>query len=59
MESKGDGFVRRNVYVSILVDCYDGDGGEPIVYHGHTMTVPIQFREIIAAIETVAFEASP
>jgi hypothetical protein len=43
----------------ILVDCYDGHHMEPIVYHGNTLTVPITFREIITAIETVAFTASP
>lgn len=41
------------------MDCYDGEDMEPIVYHGNTLTVPIQFREIIQAIQTVAFEASP
>ena len=47
------------MHVFILVDCYDGDDMEPIVYHGHTLTVSIQFREIISAIQTVAFETSP
>lgn len=41
------------------MDCYDGEDMEPIVYHGHTLTVPIQFREVIQAIQIVAFEASP
>ncbi len=41
------------------MDCYDGDNQEPIVYHGHTLTKPITFREILIAIETVAFESSP
>ena len=41
------------------MDCYDGDDMEPIVYHGHTLTKPITFREIILAIETQAFSASP
>jgi hypothetical protein len=43
----------------ILVDCYDGKHMEPIVYHGHTLTVAITVREILTAIETVAFTASP
>jgi len=41
------------------VDCYDGDDMEPIVYHGNTLTVPITFREIVTAIQTEAFTASP
>lgn len=51
-------FVETSFY-STLVDCYDGEDMEPIVYHGHTLTAPIQFREIVQAIQTVAFEASP
>jgi hypothetical protein len=43
----------------MVVDCYDGENMEPIVYHGHTLTLPITFRDIIIAIETVAFTASP
>lgn len=41
------------------MDCYDGEDMEPIVYHGNTFTVPITLREILIAIETVAFTASP
>ncbi len=46
-------------FLSTLVDCYDGDDMEPIVYHGNTLTVPITFREIVTAIQTEAFTASP
>ncbi|CAF1147619.1 unnamed protein product [Adineta ricciae] len=44
---------------AVEMDCYDGENMEPIVYHGHTLTVPISFRDILLAIEAVAFEASP
>lgn len=44
---------------NFLVDCYDGELMEPIVYHGHTMTVPILFRDILIAIESEAFTLSP
>ncbi|CAF3304858.1 unnamed protein product [Rotaria sp. Silwood2] len=44
---------------AVEMDCYDGDNMEPIVYHGNTLTAPISFREIILAIETQAFSASP
>jgi phosphatidylinositol phospholipase C delta len=47
------------IYVLFVVDCYDGDHMEPIVYHGNTLTKPITFREIIHAIETQAFSVSP
>jgi len=46
-------------YFLIIVDCYDGNNMEPIVYHGNTFTTPITFREIIFAIETQAFSVSP
>jgi phosphatidylinositol phospholipase C delta len=58
VESKS--FCVSDVYfVLIIVDCYDGDDGEPAVYHGNTLTVPIALREILTAIETQAFTASP
>ncbi len=47
------------IYYLIIVDCYDGDHTEPIVYHENTLTKPITFREIIHAIETQAFSVSP
>jgi len=47
------------IYCLIIVDCYDGDHMEPIVYHENTLTKPITFREIIHAIETQAFSVSP
>ncbi len=44
---------------AVEIDCYDGQNMEPIVYHGNTLTEPILFRDIIIAIESVAFTASP
>ncbi|CAF1076039.1 unnamed protein product [Rotaria sordida] len=44
---------------AVEMDCYDGENGEPIVYHGNTFTKPITFREIILAIKTEAFSISP
>ena len=26
------------------LDCWNGDGGEPVVYHGHTLTTKLMFR---------------
>ena len=28
----------------VEIDCWDGDDGEPIVYHGHTFTTKIKFE---------------
>jgi phosphatidylinositol phospholipase C delta len=29
------------------VDCWDGDDGEPIIYHGWTLTSKILFKDIM------------
>lgn len=43
----------------ILVDCYNGDQMEPMVYHARTLTKSIPFRAIIRAIRRHAFLSSP
>eukprot|EP00123_Amoebidium_parasiticum_P015394 comp22947_c1_seq1/m.36388 comp22947_c1_seq1/g.36388 ORF comp22947_c1_seq1/g.36388 comp22947_c1_seq1/m.36388 type:complete len:869 (-) comp22947_c1_seq1:38-2644(-) len=43
----------------VELDCWDGDAGEPIVYHGHTMTSKILYKDIIQACKEHAFVASP
>lgn len=45
-------------YCIFTVDCWDGDSGEPVIYHGHTLTSKISFKDVITAINTYAFEAS-
>eukprot|EP01059_Diplonema_ambulator_P025447 TRINITY_DN42495_c0_g1_i1.p1 TRINITY_DN42495_c0_g1~~TRINITY_DN42495_c0_g1_i1.p1 ORF type:complete len:883 (+),score=344.62 TRINITY_DN42495_c0_g1_i1:41-2650(+) len=40
------------------IDCWDGDDGEPIVYHGHTLTTKVKFEEVIKAIDKYAFKKS-
>jgi hypothetical protein len=43
-----------------LVDCWDGSDGEPIIYHGHTLTTRILFKDVIQdAIKNHAFEVTP
>ncbi|NXP58463.1 PLCD4 phosphodiesterase, partial [Chloropsis cyanopogon] len=32
------------------VDCWDGPNGEPVVYHGHTFTSKIPFREVVSTL---------
>ncbi|XP_066303078.1 1-phosphatidylinositol 4,5-bisphosphate phosphodiesterase delta-4-like [Branchiostoma lanceolatum] len=41
------------------LDCWDGDDGEPVIYHGYTLTSKVLFREVIEAIGRYAFKASP
>jgi len=43
----------------VEIDCWDGPDGEPIVYHGHTMTSKIKFADVIRAIGDAAFRRSP
>ncbi len=41
------------------LDCWDGDDGQPIIYHGHTLTTKIPFRSVVEAIQRSAFVKSP
>ncbi|KAM8877547.1 1-phosphatidylinositol 4,5-bisphosphate phosphodiesterase delta-3-A-like [Synchiropus picturatus] len=43
----------------VELDCWDGDKGEPIIYHGHTLTSKVPFVEVIQIIKEYAFKASP
>ena len=43
----------------VELDCWDGDKGEPIIYHGHTLTSKILFKDVIAAIKQFGFSSSP
>ncbi|EGR27629.1 phosphatidylinositol-specific phospholipase x domain protein [Ichthyophthirius multifiliis] len=40
------------------LDCWDGDEGEPIIYHGYTLTSKILFRKVIEVINENAFKYS-
>lgn len=52
-----------DIYVKVLqsgcrcieIDCWDGKDGEPVVYHGYTMTSKVKFRYIILNINDFAF----
>ncbi|XP_031416974.1 1-phosphatidylinositol 4,5-bisphosphate phosphodiesterase delta-3-A-like [Clupea harengus] len=43
----------------VELDCWDGDKGEPVIYHGHTLTSKVPFKEVIMTIAQYAFKASP
>ncbi|XP_075894792.1 1-phosphatidylinositol 4,5-bisphosphate phosphodiesterase delta-3-A [Nelusetta ayraudi] len=43
----------------VELDCWDGDKGEPAIYHGHTLTSKVAFKEVIETINQYAFKASP
>ena len=43
----------------VELDCWDGPDGEPIIYHGFTLTSKIKFRDVCETIKEHAFEESP
>lgn len=43
----------------VELDCWDGDKGEPMIFHGHTLTSKVQFKEVIETIAQYAFKTSP
>ncbi|XP_078702171.1 1-phosphatidylinositol 4,5-bisphosphate phosphodiesterase delta-1-like isoform X3 [Branchiostoma floridae x Branchiostoma belcheri] len=59
--SSKEGYIRALQKGSrfLELDCWDGEGGEPVIYHGHTLTSKVLFREVIEAINDYAFKASP
>ncbi|KAM8856935.1 1-phosphatidylinositol 4,5-bisphosphate phosphodiesterase delta-4 [Synchiropus picturatus] len=42
----------------VEIDCWDGSDGEPVVYHGHTLTSKILFRDVIATLKEYSFKKS-
>ncbi|XP_061665824.1 1-phosphatidylinositol 4,5-bisphosphate phosphodiesterase epsilon-1 isoform X2 [Syngnathoides biaculeatus] len=43
---------------SVELDCWDGDDGMPVIYHGHTLTTKIPFKDVVEAINRAAFVGS-
>ncbi|XP_057630855.1 1-phosphatidylinositol 4,5-bisphosphate phosphodiesterase delta-3 [Chionomys nivalis] len=43
----------------VELDCWEGPGGEPVIYHGHTLTTKILFRDVIQVVHDHAFKSSP
>ncbi|KAG7524498.1 1-phosphatidylinositol 4,5-bisphosphate phosphodiesterase delta-1-like isoform X1 [Solea senegalensis] len=42
----------------VELDCWDGSDGEPLIYHGFTLTSRILFKDVIKAIKENAFTTS-
>ncbi|XP_060704486.1 1-phosphatidylinositol 4,5-bisphosphate phosphodiesterase delta-3-like [Hemiscyllium ocellatum] len=43
----------------VELDCWEGPNGEPIIYHGYTLTSKILFKDVIRTIRDYAFTVSP
>ncbi|XP_072911151.1 1-phosphatidylinositol 4,5-bisphosphate phosphodiesterase delta-1a isoform X2 [Hemitrygon akajei] len=43
----------------VELDCWDGSNGEPVIYHGYTLTSKILFKDVIQVINNYAFKVSP
>uniref|UniRef100_A0AAV2LGA3 Phosphoinositide phospholipase C n=1 Tax=Knipowitschia caucasica TaxID=637954 RepID=A0AAV2LGA3_KNICA len=43
---------------SVELDCWDGDEGMPVIYHGHTLTTKVPFKDVVEAISRSAFVTS-
>lgn len=43
---------------SVEIDVWDGESGEPAVFHGYTLTKEVPFRDVCRAIKEKAFVAS-
>uniref|UniRef100_H2Y8L4 Phosphoinositide phospholipase C n=1 Tax=Ciona savignyi TaxID=51511 RepID=H2Y8L4_CIOSA len=42
----------------VELDCWDGPDGDPLIYHGYTLTSKIKFKDVIKVIGKYAFEVS-
>uniref|UniRef100_A0A674AGU5 Phosphoinositide phospholipase C n=1 Tax=Salmo trutta TaxID=8032 RepID=A0A674AGU5_SALTR len=58
--SSVEGYIRalKRGCRCVEVDCWDGPNGEPIVYHGHTFTSKILFKDVVNALRNYAFKVS-
>ncbi|KAJ8247070.1 hypothetical protein GJAV_G00258420 [Gymnothorax javanicus] len=59
-QSSVEGYIRalKRGCRCVELDCWDGPNGEPIIYHGHTLTSKILLKDVIVAVEKYAFKAS-
>ncbi|XP_057181972.1 1-phosphatidylinositol 4,5-bisphosphate phosphodiesterase delta-4 [Triplophysa rosa] len=59
-QSSVEGYIRalKRGCRCVEVDCWDGPNGEPIVYHGHTFTSKIFFKDVVSVLSNYAFKTS-
>uniref|UniRef100_G3T953 Phosphoinositide phospholipase C n=1 Tax=Loxodonta africana TaxID=9785 RepID=G3T953_LOXAF len=59
-QSSLEGYIRalKRGCRCVEVDVWDGPNGEPIVYHGHTLTSRILFQDVVATVAQYAFQTS-
>ena len=46
---------RIKLTLTSSVDCWDGNDGEPVIYHGHTIVSKILFKDVVEACKNYAF----
>ncbi|XP_074823114.1 1-phosphatidylinositol 4,5-bisphosphate phosphodiesterase delta-4 [Natator depressus] len=59
-QSSVEGYIRalKRGCRCLEVDCWDGPSGEPVVYHDHTFTSKIPFKDVVTTLGQYAFQAS-
>ncbi|XP_073717810.1 1-phosphatidylinositol 4,5-bisphosphate phosphodiesterase delta-4 [Misgurnus anguillicaudatus] len=59
-QSSIEGYIRalKRGCRCVEVDCWDGPNGEPVVYHGHTFTSKIFFKDVVSVLGKYAFKTS-
>lgn len=63
MENQLTGKSSTQAYINVFnkgcrcveIDCWDGANDEPVVYHGHTLTSKILFKDVIQTIKDHGF----
>ncbi|XP_069083377.1 1-phosphatidylinositol 4,5-bisphosphate phosphodiesterase delta-4 [Pleurodeles waltl] len=59
-QSSIEGYIRalKRGCRCVELDIWDGPNGEPIIYHGHTFTSKILFKDVVSTINKYAFKTS-
>uniref|UniRef100_Q62711-4 Isoform 4 of 1-phosphatidylinositol 4,5-bisphosphate phosphodiesterase delta-4 n=1 Tax=Rattus norvegicus TaxID=10116 RepID=Q62711-4 len=59
-QSSVEGYIRalKRGCRCVEVDTWDGPDGEPVVYHGRTLTSRILFKDVLATLAQYAFQSS-